>query len=101
MAHKKKGKKTRPLKISVRGEGLEIDVKISDDHLSEVLTDAIKRLNGQVPQARVAETAKSPLAELIREFFTSLRKEQVESLVNLLEEPQKMLFMEIANHVST
>jgi hypothetical protein len=100
MSHKKT-KKRRPLKISIRGEGLEIEAKIDDNTLAEVLADTARRLNGQAPRAPGGtDAAKSPIDELIREFCTSLRKEQLDSLVNLLDMPQKMMFMEIANHAS-
>src|SRR5438128_2733133 len=41
----------------------------------------------------------SPLAMLISEFYTSLRPDQVGSLMQTLDMAQKILFMEIVNLV--
>lgn len=94
MARKKKTKTRRSLTISIHGHDLDIKAKIGDSGLADTLAEAIRR----VTSTRADGTsAPSPLAELIREFGKSLRKEQHELLMNSLDMSQKLIFMEIMN----
>ena len=91
----KKTKKRRPLSIRIRGEDLRIEASFSDERLSEVLADLIKRASRSAGTA--APTPPGPLAELVIELGKSLRKDQVEVLMNTFDMTQKVLFMEIMN----
>lgn len=87
MSHKKK--KTKTLKISIHGNGLDIEAKIGNSDLGDVLADAVKRLRGGTA------LHQEPLAELIAEFGKLLRPDQIGVMMNTLDTQQKILFMEI------
>lgn len=90
MSRKKKKTKSQSLRISIHGKGLDIEAKIGgDSDLGEVLADAVRRLRGGSAQSQ------EPLADLIVEFGKTLRKDQLETLMNTLDMSQKVLFMEI------
>lgn len=89
---KSKAKTRRPLTIWVRGEDLRVEATFSDERLSELLADMIKRLNGATPPEDPA-----PISELVAEFGKSLRKDQLEMMLNTFDMQQKLLFMEIMN----
>lgn|SRR5574342_491682 len=91
MSKKKKARKA--LKISIHGHDLDIEAKIADSRLGEVLADAINR----VTSARASSATVTPITELITEFAKTLRKEQIEMFQSGLDMPQKILFMEILN----
>lgn len=91
----KKAAKRRPLSIRIRGEDLRVDASFSDESLSETLADVIKRASGSTTGP--TRTSPGPLADLVVELGKSLRKDQVEVLMNTFDMTQKVLFMEIMN----
>ena len=92
-----KPKKRRPLSIRIRGEDLCVEASFSDEHLSEVLADLIKRVSSSTSSAGTANRPPGPLDEVVAELGRSLRKDQVEVLMNTFDVTQKLLFMEIVN----
>src|SRR5680860_348592 len=90
-----KTKTRRPLTISIRGEDLHVEAKFSDSRLSEVLADTIRRVNGS---ATTSPGVQAPIMELLAEFGKSLRKDQVELMMNTFDMTQKVIFMEILNN---
>ncbi|HSX23329.1 MAG TPA: hypothetical protein VLE97_11200 [Gaiellaceae bacterium] len=93
MSKKKKARKA--LRISIHGHDLDIEAKIADSRLAEVLAEAINRVT--TARSSSATAATTPLVELVAEFGKTLRKEQIEVLTNSLDMSQKVLFMEIMN----
>jgi hypothetical protein len=93
---KTKTKTRRPLTISIHGEDLHVEAKFSDAHLSELLADTIKRVNSSATTSPRSQPP-SAIAELVAELGRSLRKDQVEMLMNTFDMAQKVLFMEIMN----
>ena len=89
---KSKAKGRRPLTIRIQGEDIRVEAAFRDERLSELLADVLKRLNGGTPPAET-----TPISDLIAEFGKSLRKDQLEMLLNTFDMPQKVLFMEIMN----
>lgn len=95
----KKTKKTttrRALTISIHGHNLDIEAKLGNSELADLLADAIKRASAPSAETPSADRP-TPLSELIGEFGKSLRKDQLELLTNSLDMTQKILFMEILN----
>ena len=93
MSKKTKNKtRRRPLMISIHGEDIQVEAKFSDSHLSALLADMIKRVN------RPPAVQATILTELLSEFGKSLRKDQLDALMNTLDMAQKVMFMEIMNN---
>jgi len=97
MPRKKTTKTRRPLTISIHGHDLDIEAKLGNSRLAEVIAEAINRVTAARAVPVAAEASRSPLAELIGEFGKSLRKDQIELLMSSLDMAQKVLFMEIMN----
>lgn len=89
--------KTKPLTISIHGSSLHIDAKFEDPNLSDLLVQAVQRVNGTAAATAAAQSDKdySGLVELIAELGNSFRKDQVDTLTAMFDTPQKVLFMEI------
>jgi hypothetical protein len=99
---RKKTKARRPLTISIHGEDIDIEAKLSYSRLSDVLAETIKRVtDAKTSAGPTTKSTGSPLATLIGEFGKMLRRDQLEMLMNTLDMEQKLIFMEIMNQAQS
>lgn len=98
MAKSKTKTKTKksagPLSISISGDDIDINARFGDAQFGALLTHMVQRIRAGL-DATAKEDDGTVLRQLLSQLSSTLRRDQLEALMKLLDTEQKILLVEI------